>query len=234
MIVESRCFIEESEYRVNPIFGQHFTRLTAVRSVEDVATLVEVFENTLMSVGVNQIAGVLTNEVGDYLFLIDGMDNEFDFYDFVNKAYVGDTVVNCVNAKLLFPRGKSRGMYTPIEELSEEDTPTGYLDEDSADELVTGVVNYVQYTKTGESFPITKEGTIVGRSSSLSDFVIHGNGNLSRSHCKFYKNGLELIVEDMDSSNGTYVNGKKLSTCGKSTIDVGDVIKIAGEELIVE
>lgn len=233
--MESRCFIESSEFRVNPLFNQHFTKLSTLRTVEDVATLVEVFENVLMSVGVNQISDVLTNEEGDYLFLVDGVDNEFDFYNFVNTAYTGDTVVNCVNAKLLFPRGKSRGMYTPIdEELAEEDTPTGFLDEDSVEELSTGVVNYVQYTKTGEEFPITKEGTIVGRSSTMSDFVIHGNGNLSRSHCKFYKNGLELVVEDLDSSNGTFVNGKKLSNCGRTTVDVGDIIRIAGEELIIE
>lgn len=233
--MESRCFINRSEYSENPLFRQQFTKLERLSTVEDVATIVEVFENTIDSVSVSSIQGVLTNSDGDYLFLIDESCNEeFDFYDFVNKAYVGDTIVNCVNAKLLFPKGKSRGIYIPMEEVSEEDTPTGFLDESTAEDLANDVVNYVLYRQTGERFPITKEGTIVGRSSTLSDFIIHGNGNLSRSHCKFYKSGLELIVEDLDSSNGTYVNGKKLSTCGKSTIDVGDVIRVAGEELIVE
>lgn len=232
--MESKCIIEMSEYRDNPIFGQHFSKLTVLRTIEDVATLVEVFENAIMLVDVSQIADVITNESGDYLFVIDGSENKFDFYNFVNNAYTGDTVVNCVNVKLLFPRNNSRGMYTPIGEINEEDAPTGYLDESDSEGILNDIINYIRYTGTDERFPITVDGTVVGRSSAQSDFVIHGNGNLSRSHCKFYRDGLNLIVEDMNSANGTFINGKRLSTCGKSTIDVGDVIKVAGEELVVE
>lgn len=51
--------------------------------------------------------------------------------------------------------------------------------------------------------------TIVGRSASC-DLAID-NGRLSRQHAKLTLTGRTLVVEDLDSTNGTFVNNKKIT-----------------------
>jgi hypothetical protein len=51
------------------------------------------------------------------------------------------------------------------------------------------------------------------------------DANCSRAHCKFYVSGRELWIEDMNSKNGTRVNGirvQKLQVFSKDKILVGD------------
>lgn len=216
----------------------NFKPLMVLKTVEDVSTLVEVFELATLEISVSQIKDVLSDESGNYIFLLDGNKNKFDLYGYINKKYNCITNVNCVNAKLLFPRSKSRGIYTVLEgvdsssDLDMEETPTGFLGEEDLLELNS--IHYLYYKKADERVKITNEITIVGRSSIKSDYVIHGNGNISRGHFGIRCEEGVILVKDMGSVNGTYVNGNKIiSGCWKH-VEVGDIIRIAGEELTVE
>ena len=76
----------------------------------------------------------------------------------------------------------------------------------------------------GVSIPVKKPITI-GRSPE-ADIVI-GSGYVSSMHAKFTLMGQNLVVEDLDSANGTLVNRKPISrpTSLKSNdgVNTGDV-----------
>ncbi|MGK0442768.1 MAG: hypothetical protein ACJA0N_002587 [Pseudohongiellaceae bacterium] len=60
----------------------------------------------------------------------------------------------------------------------------------------------------GQMFPL-KQHTVLGRDSEC-DITIPGK-HLSRRHAEIAISGNKLLVKDLGSSNGTFVNGKKVS-----------------------
>jgi pSer/pThr/pTyr-binding forkhead associated (FHA) protein len=74
------------------------------------------------------------------------------------------------------------------------------------DELIH--LRVVQGNDNGQEFSIPRSGSLVGRAME-SDIVIHDE-KLSRSHCRFLYGGGKLKVTDLESSNGTFVNGKAI------------------------
>jgi pSer/pThr/pTyr-binding forkhead associated (FHA) protein len=58
------------------------------------------------------------------------------------------------------------------------------------------------------------------------------SSQVSRRHCELYEDGGSLLVRDLGSANGTYVNGKRV--LGQQRLSVGDVITIGGVTLRVE
>ncbi len=73
--------------------------------------------------------------------------------------------------------------------------------------------------RTGESYPITGEIT-VGR--ELDCAIRLNSPHVSRYHAKIRPHRDELIIEDLGSSNGTFVNGKQIS--GQHNLMVGDKV----------
>ena len=63
-----------------------------------------------------------------------------------------------------------------------------------------------------------------------SDFIVE-HFLLSRAHCRFTLSpSNELLVEDLESTNGTFVNGKKVP---KATLASGDRVKVGRVEFVV-
>jgi pSer/pThr/pTyr-binding forkhead associated (FHA) protein len=58
-----------------------------------------------------------------------------------------------------------------------------------------------------------------------SDIVLAWNG-ISRHHTRISRQGTSIVIEDLGSTNGTFVNGNRLSTA--QTLAGGDVIDLAG------
>jgi pSer/pThr/pTyr-binding forkhead associated (FHA) protein len=73
----------------------------------------------------------------------------------------------------------------------------------------------------GQEHSVPPEGLTFGRSGS-SDVVILDD-KLSRKHCRFLYRAGNLAVEDLDSSNGTRVNGVEVR---ESQLKTGDAIAI--------
>lgn len=226
-------FILEEEY--TGAYKSTFKEVDVLHSTEDVATLLEVFRSVLGTYSSDYISRVVEDDSGHYLFLINGKYlNEFDLYEFINARYSGGVVVNCVNALLLFPESKSRGLYNDVylaveeEEDEYENEATGYIDEEDISDILRGNVLNVVYNKSGVVIPITSEGVIIGRSSKYSDFILKSNVNVSRKHCKLYKKNGVYMVEDLNSNNGTYVNGLRVR---EKPLEVGsgDTLLIADE-----
>ncbi len=61
---------------------------------------------------------------------------------------------------------------------------------------------------------------IVGRNSNMSDLVLKGDKAVSGKHCKITHENGRFFIEDIGSSNGTYVNQTKIK--GKTEIVSGD------------
>jgi hypothetical protein len=72
-------------------------------------------------------------------------------------------------------------------------------------------------------FPIRDGATSVGRSSA-SDIVLKGDDYASGRHARLTRHGGLLYVEDMGSTNGTFVNGRK--TVGATPLRHGDTVRV--------
>ncbi len=55
---------------------------------------------------------------------------------------------------------------------------------------------------------------------------------VSRKHCEFFEQKGHLLVKDLNSSNGTYVNGDKVD--GQRVLEHGDEVSIGGVKFRVE
>ena len=62
----------------------------------------------------------------------------------------------------------------------------------------------------GKSFPLGKPQVLIGRSQA--DIVID-DSKVSRKHCVVEVHDLVALLVDLDSNNGTFVNGKKIACC---------------------
>lgn len=71
------------------------------------------------------------------------------------------------------------------------------------------------------SFSIARDMTVVGRREDC-DLRIP-LGEVSRKHCRLVRDGDTLRVEDLGSSNGTYLNGQRVQ---EATLNPGDSVQI--------
>lgn len=77
------------------------------------------------------------------------------------------------------------------------------------------------------------DSVIIGHSASLSDVCIDHDRAISRKHCRLIRRGNEYFLQDLASSNGTFVNGSRIYDEEKAIFD-GDLIRIGRVELKFE
>lgn len=93
----------------------------------------------------------------------------------------------------------------------------------------------VMYRPGGDHrvFKLARDITVIGRREDC-DLRIP-LGEISRKHCRIVRSNGSFLVEDMGSSNGTYVNGQRVQSIdleAGDTVQVGPVVfvlQIAGE-----
>jgi pSer/pThr/pTyr-binding forkhead associated (FHA) protein len=82
----------------------------------------------------------------------------------------------------------------------------------------------------GRVFELGGAEVAVGR--AVDNDVVLDDPSLSRKHAKLYRrNGNQLEVEDLGSSNGTYINGRKV---GRGVMRPGDVVRFGELSFRVE
>ena len=82
---------------------------------------------------------------------------------------------------------------------------------------------------TNRGYPVAPGTRVtIGRSDEC-EVVLHDQA-VSRRHCTVEARGDELIVTDLDSANGTFVNGRLVTSCA---VTPGDTIGVAGVELVI-
>ena len=73
---------------------------------------------------------------------------------------------------------------------------------------------------------------IVGRNADKCQVVLPGDPSVSSVHIRFTRKKEQIYLEDMNSANGTFLNGNRLE--GRVPVRDGDLIKIGRTELMIE
>ena len=80
----------------------------------------------------------------------------------------------------------------------------------------------------GVTFPLEGDQLIIGRDASNS--VAINDAEISRKHSRLSFQGGKYVLEDLGSTNGTFVNGQRLA--GPVVLKPGDVVSL-GEQIVL-
>jgi len=83
----------------------------------------------------------------------------------------------------------------------------------------------------GDEFPLNSAPVTVGRGGQ-NDLVLVGDEFASARHARIEVRGDGAWVQDLESTNGTYVNGSRVS--GAQRLGAGDVLRVGETDLRVE
>lgn len=83
-------------------------------------------------------------------------------------------------------------------------------------------------------FRVQERDFVIGRSAKYADGVVPDNTMVGRKHCriKFLQNNYYL--EDLDSKNGTFINGNRVLGTMSEAIAPNDVIRLANAEFVAK
>jgi Inner membrane component of T3SS, cytoplasmic domain len=83
----------------------------------------------------------------------------------------------------------------------------------------------------GDEFPLNSAPLTLGRGGQ-NDLVLTGDEFASARHARIEVRGDGVWVQDLESTNGTYVNGSRIA--GAQRLDAGDVLRVGETDLRVE
>ncbi len=83
----------------------------------------------------------------------------------------------------------------------------------------------------GDEFPVDSAPLTVGRGGQ-NDLVLSGDDFASARHARIEVRGDGVWVQDLESTNGTYVNGTRVP--GAQRVDPGDVLRVGETDLLIE
>lgn len=84
--------------------------------------------------------------------------------------------------------------------------------------------------KTGDIIPITKSSYVIGKSTEQADYGIQGNAGISRRHVCIKQTSDGYYIQDLKTTNGTYVDGSRVSWDKDVKLLDGSIIRMADEE----
>lgn len=88
--------------------------------------------------------------------------------------------------------------------------------------------------RTHEIFTIDRAECFIGKKSRSVDLCIMGNPAISRIHCVIRRTEEGFSIEDLDSSNYTYVDGKRVKPGIREDLPGKCRIQLADEEFMFE
>ncbi len=80
----------------------------------------------------------------------------------------------------------------------------------------------------GKTYPIDQEELLLGR--DMSNDIAISDPEVSRRHVRFFMRDDNIVVEDLGSTNGTFLNGERISS--PQQLRPGDVITL-GESIVL-
>ena len=86
--------------------------------------------------------------------------------------------------------------------------------------------------RTGD-LDIYKSVYLIGRDANAADGVIISNPKISRVHCRLDSTENSYFITDLESRNGTMLNGENITSGLPYRITNGDMISIAGTKYAV-
>lgn len=85
---------------------------------------------------------------------------------------------------------------------------------------------------TGDTWNVDGDSYTIG-SGTKADCRVKGNKWVSRLHARIVREGRKAYLEDLDSTNGTSLNGSKLKRGQRCELSDGDEFDLAGERFTV-
>lgn len=74
---------------------------------------------------------------------------------------------------------------------------------------------------------------LIGRKASAVDGLVTSSKLIGRVHCKIIRNGYSFSVVDLQSTNGTFINGVKIRPNEMTALSDGDILCLAKEKFSV-
>ena len=126
----------------------------------------------------------------------------------------------------------------PKKKVASESAPPVIQVQGGATEILEeGAIGFALVYK-GNDYPlrmeIKRKESVIGKQKETVDHVIPFSKAVSRVHCMAGFNNGEATIKDLGSSNGTFVNGRRLEREETAVIREGDIVKIANLEFLVE
>ncbi len=81
----------------------------------------------------------------------------------------------------------------------------------------------------GRTHELTVDTTTIGRVDD-NTFPI-AEASVSSHHCEILRKGLEVVIRDLNSTNGTFINGEKIS---ESVLKPGQILRLGQIEMRLE
>lgn len=205
--------------REREVFSKVTRSVQSINSIEDAATLLEAYTHAIKS-GVywRNIRDVVEDVDGFYYFILDQgyRQGTFDVYEMISKGLGTD--VNVVNAKSLLGTGRGVSPGIPNKDFQEDNLQTGFL---------AGANLLTLFRKdTGETISI-ENSAVVGRGESSDIRIIDPGRNISRKHLRVFEERGTYFIEDLGSSNGTFLNGNRVPPYSKRSLSKGDTLTIS-------
>ena len=91
------------------------------------------------------------------------------------------------------------------------------------------ILKVLKGAKQGTKVAIKKETFLIGRSQKCNLCV--ASSSVSRRHCKFSRQESKVLLRDLGSRNGTYVNGEKITE--EIELSTGDEISVGSLSFMI-
>jgi predicted component of type VI protein secretion system len=83
---------------------------------------------------------------------------------------------------------------------------------------------------TGKAYELTVDKTTIGRVDD-NTFPIP-EGSVSSHHCEVLLRGGEVVINDLNSTNGTFINGRQVT--GEAVLKPGQILRLGQVEIRLE
>lgn len=87
---------------------------------------------------------------------------------------------------------------------------------------------------TSEQAEISKDDYVIGQTEGNADFCVNGNSAVSREHAHIIRKENKYYIIDYKSTNGTYVDNRKIDKGTPVEITDGMIVRLANEEFKFE
>ncbi len=91
---------------------------------------------------------------------------------------------------------------------------------------------YLIRERTNEKIPINKTSFRIGKKPDFCNYVVTDNKTVSRNHAEVITRGGRYFIMDLESTNGTYVNGQKINPKTEVEIFPGTKIRLSSESFV--
>lgn len=117
--------------------------------------------------------------------------------------------------------------------------PQAQVEEDDEDEFETTIIDSnpesidrLLHISSEKNVGLGENPCVLGR-SKRANFQMSGNQGVSRTHAEIRMENDNLVIEDLGSSNGTYVNKIRILPNTPTVISSGDIVDLYNEEFQV-